>query len=104
MNLKNLKLAIEQAQKVASTMDVCTNKFLLQDSINHMNQALTTQREMQTKEEIQAKIIDINSTIGLAKCIMDEKKTREEKLAYLMTMYGYESQVLILKWALTETP
>lgn len=42
MNIKRLKLAIEQVQKVCNEMNKCTNKFILQDSINEMNQALTT--------------------------------------------------------------
>jgi hypothetical protein len=41
MDVKKLKLAIEQAQKVCTEMNKCTNKFILQDSINEMNQGLT---------------------------------------------------------------
>tara|TARA_R110000796_G_scaffold198027_1_gene314313 strand:- start:51 stop:278 length:228 start_codon:yes stop_codon:yes gene_type:complete len=41
MDIKKLKLAIEQAQKVCNEMNKCANKFILQDSINEMNQALT---------------------------------------------------------------
>tara|TARA_R110000737_G_scaffold251031_2_gene260606 strand:- start:210 stop:428 length:219 start_codon:yes stop_codon:yes gene_type:complete len=41
MDIKKLKLAIEQAQKVCTEMNKCANKFILQDSINEMNQALT---------------------------------------------------------------
>jgi hypothetical protein len=41
MDIKKLKLAIEQAQKVCDEMNKCANKFILQDSINEMNQALT---------------------------------------------------------------
>ena len=41
MDIKKLKLAIEQAQKVCTEMNECVNKFILQDSINEMNQALT---------------------------------------------------------------
>lgn len=40
MDIKKLKLAIEQAQKVCDEMNKCANKFILQDSINEMNQAL----------------------------------------------------------------
>tara|TARA_R110000765_G_scaffold421165_2_gene527093 strand:+ start:1152 stop:1439 length:288 start_codon:yes stop_codon:yes gene_type:complete len=40
MDIKKLKLAIEQAQKVCNEMNKCANKFILQDSIDEMNQAL----------------------------------------------------------------
>lgn len=37
-NLKKLKLALEQTQKVCNEMNKCTNKFILQDSINMLNE------------------------------------------------------------------
>ena len=40
MDIKKLKLAIEQSQKVCNEMDECANKFILQDSINEMMQSL----------------------------------------------------------------
>jgi hypothetical protein len=40
MNTKQIKIAIEQAQKVCNEMSECSNKFILQDSINDMNKAL----------------------------------------------------------------
>jgi len=51
MDIKNMNLAIEQAQKVCSEMPKCANKFILQNSINEMNQALniddvSNQREL----------------------------------------------------------
>jgi len=41
VDIKKLKLSIEQAQKVCTEMNKCANKFILQNSINEMNQALT---------------------------------------------------------------
>lgn len=49
MDVKKLKLAIEQAQKVCNEMNKCANKFILQDSINDMNQALTIPVVVQPK-------------------------------------------------------
>ena len=40
MNKKQLILSIEQAQKVCNEMNKCTNKFILQDSINEMKEAI----------------------------------------------------------------
>jgi len=50
MNIKKLKLAIEQAQKVCNEMNKCANKFILQDSINDMNEALTIPVVSQQRE------------------------------------------------------
>jgi hypothetical protein len=44
MDLKKLKLAIEQAEKVCNEMNKCANKFILQDSINMLNEAITVTR------------------------------------------------------------
>tara|TARA_R110002072_G_scaffold283513_1_gene447093 strand:+ start:450 stop:785 length:336 start_codon:yes stop_codon:yes gene_type:complete len=52
MNIKRLKLAIEQAQKVCAEMNKCANKFILQDSINEMNQAINyTHSSTQLKDK-----------------------------------------------------
>ena len=40
MNKKQLILSIEQAQKVFNEMNKCTNKFILQDSINKIKEAI----------------------------------------------------------------
>jgi hypothetical protein len=40
MNKKQLILSIKQAQKVCNEMNKCTNKFILQDSINEMKEAI----------------------------------------------------------------
>lgn len=51
MDIKKLKLAIEQAQKVCTEMNKCANKFILQDPINEMNQALTIPDVVDCKHE-----------------------------------------------------
>ena len=40
MNKKQLILSIEKAQKVFNEMNKCTNKFILQDSINKIKEAI----------------------------------------------------------------
>ena len=54
MDIKKLKLAIVQAQKVCTEMNKCTNKFILQDSINEMNQALTIPVVVYQREQLKA--------------------------------------------------
>jgi hypothetical protein len=53
MDVKKLKLAIKQAQKVCNRMNKCANKFILQDSINEMNQVLTIPDSEQQRELLQ---------------------------------------------------
>jgi hypothetical protein len=53
MNKKQLILSIKQAQKVCNEMNKCTNKFILQDSINEINEAINYTRcceELKDKE------------------------------------------------------
>ena len=40
MDIQKIKLAIKQAQKVCNEMNESANKFILQDSINEMNEAM----------------------------------------------------------------
>ena len=44
MNIKQLTLSIEQAQKVCNEMNKCANKFILQDSIDEMKKAINYTR------------------------------------------------------------
>lgn len=41
MDIKKLKLGIEQAQNVCNEMNKCANKFILQNAIDEMNKALS---------------------------------------------------------------
>ena len=50
MDFKKMKIAIEQAQKVCNEMNKCANKFILQDSLNEMKQALNIQNVSNQRE------------------------------------------------------
>ena len=45
MNTKKLKIAVEQIQKACNEMNECANKFILQDSINEIKEAVNLEPE-----------------------------------------------------------
>ena len=45
MNTKKLKIAVEQIQKACNEMNECANKFILQDSINEIKEAVNYKPE-----------------------------------------------------------
>lgn len=64
MDIKKLKLGIEQSQKVCNEMDDCTNKFILQDSINEMKQALNIVDARLPSCEVKIQILEVANKLG----------------------------------------
>jgi hypothetical protein len=62
MNKKQLILSIKQAQKVCNEMNKCTNKFILQDSINEINEAINYTRCCKSDSEQLSKRPNTSST------------------------------------------